>query len=99
MYEDKEKGHSCNKLRKLLYEIGDFTNQNATQFENTETEKGRGRERRHERGKNKGSLRRDVFERRTSTGSEPLSLLMCLDATVFVLLSVVIIREFKKRRF
>ena len=31
----------------------DFTNQNATQFENTETEKGRGRERRHERGKNK----------------------------------------------
>ena len=32
---------------------GDFTNQNATQFENTETEKGRGRERRHERGKNK----------------------------------------------
>ena len=33
--------------------IGDFTNQNATQFENTETEKGRGRERRHEPGKNK----------------------------------------------
>ena len=31
----------------------DFTNQNATQFENTETEKGPGRERRHERGKNK----------------------------------------------
>ena len=33
--------------------IRDFTNQNATQFENTETEKGPGRERRHERGKNK----------------------------------------------
>ena len=31
----------------------DLTNQNATQFENTETEKGPGRERRHERGKNK----------------------------------------------
>ena len=31
----------------------DFTNQNAMQFENTETEKGPGRERRHERGKNK----------------------------------------------
>ena len=31
----------------------DFTNQNATQFENTETEKDRRRERRHERGKNK----------------------------------------------
>ena len=31
----------------------DVTNQNATQFENTETEKGPGRERRHERGKNK----------------------------------------------
>ena len=31
----------------------DLTNQNATQFENTETEKGPGRERRHERAKNK----------------------------------------------
>ena len=31
----------------------DFTNQNATQFGNTETEKGLRRERRHERGKNK----------------------------------------------
>ena len=40
-----------------------------------------------------GSLSGDVFERRTSTGSEPLSLLMCLDATVFVLLSVVILIE------
>ena len=30
-----------------------LTNQNATQFENTESEKGPGRERRHERGKNK----------------------------------------------
>ena len=28
--------------------IRDFTNQNATQFENTETEKGPGREHRHE---------------------------------------------------
>ena len=35
------------------WKIRDFTNQNATQFENTETEKGPGRERRHERGKNK----------------------------------------------
>ena len=34
-------------------DIRDFTNQNATQFGNTETEKGLGRERRHERGKNK----------------------------------------------
>ena len=31
----------------------DFTNQNAMQFENTETEKGPGRERGHERRKNK----------------------------------------------
>ena len=40
---------------KSLYFSGnrDFTNQNARQFENTETEKGPGRERRHERGKNK----------------------------------------------
>ena len=35
-----------------------------------------------------GSLSSDVFERRTSTGSEPFSLFMSLDATVFVLLSV-----------
>ena len=34
-------------------DIRDSTNQNATQFVNTETEKGPGRERRHERGKNK----------------------------------------------
>ena len=34
-----------------LLENRDFTNQNATHFENTETEKGPGRERRHERGK------------------------------------------------
>ena len=33
--------------------IRDLTNQNATQFENTETEKGPGRERCHEHGKNK----------------------------------------------
>ena len=35
--------------------IRDFTNQNATQFENTETEKGPGRERRQERGENKAT--------------------------------------------
>ena len=33
----------------------DLTNQNATQFENTETEKGPGRERRHGRGKSKAT--------------------------------------------
>ena len=33
--------------------IRNLTNQNATQFENTETEKDPGRERGHERGKNK----------------------------------------------
>ena len=35
-----------------------------------------------------GSLSSDVFERRTSTGSEPFSILNCLDATKFVLLRV-----------
>ena len=35
-----------------------------------------------------GSLSSERFERRTSTGSEPFSLLISLDATVFVLLSV-----------
>ena len=39
--------------RRTLGTNRDFTNQNATQFENTETETGSGRERRHERGKNK----------------------------------------------
>ena len=34
-----------------------------------------------------GSLSRDVFERPTSTGSELFSLLVCLDANKFVLLS------------
>ena len=34
-----------------------------------------------------GSLSRDVFERSTSTGSELFSLLVCLDANKFVLLS------------
>ena len=34
-----------------------------------------------------------VFERRTSTGSEPFSLLICLDATIFVLLSVLTLIE------
>ena len=35
-----------------------------------------------------GSLSSDVFERCTSTGSEPFSLLMCLDASKFALRSV-----------
>ena len=35
-----------------------------------------------------GSLSRDVFERPTSTGSELFSLLVCLDANKFVLLSL-----------
>ena len=35
-----------------------------------------------------GSLSKDVFERRTSTGSEAFSLFICLDTTKFVLLSV-----------
>ena len=34
-----------------------------------------------------GNLSKDVFERRTSTGSEVFSLLICLDANKFVLLS------------
>ena len=34
-----------------------------------------------------GSLSNDVFERRTSTGSEAFSLFICLDANKFVLLS------------
>ena len=40
-----------------------------------------------------GSLSRDVFARRTSTGSEPFSLLVSLDATVFILPSVLILIE------
>ena len=40
-----------------------------------------------------GSLSSDVFERRTSTGSEPFSLLISLGATVFVLLSVLTYRD------
>ena len=40
-----------------------------------------------------GSLSGDVFERRTSTGSEPFSLLICLDATKFVFLSVFTLKE------
>ena len=36
----------------------------------------------------KGSFSSDVFERRTSTGSEPFSSLNCLDAIKFVLLRV-----------
>ena len=35
-----------------------------------------------------GNLRKDVFERRTLTRSEALSLFVCLDADKFVLLSV-----------
>ena len=34
-----------------------------------------------------GSLSKDVFERCTSTGSEALSLFICLDGNKFVLLS------------
>ena len=40
-----------------------------------------------------GSLSSNVFERRTSTGSEPFSLLVSLYATVFVLPSVLILKE------
>ena len=40
-----------------------------------------------------GSLSGDVFERRMSTGSEPFSLSICLDATKFVLLSVFTLKE------
>ena len=39
------------------------------------------------RGLTSGNLSKDVFERRTSTGSEVFSLLICLDANKFVLLS------------
>ena len=38
-------------------------------------------------------LSSDIFERRTSTGSEPFSLLISLDATVFVLPSGLILVE------
>ena len=40
-----------------------------------------------------GSLSSGVFERRTSTGSKPFSLLVSLYATVFVLPSVLILKE------
>ena len=40
-----------------------------------------------------GSLSSDVFERRTPTGSKPFSLLISLDATVFLLPSVLILIE------
>ena len=40
-----------------------------------------------------GSLSSDVFERHTSTRSEPFALLICLDATVFILPSVLILIE------
>ena len=40
-----------------------------------------------------GSLSSDVFERRTSTGSEPFSLLVSLYATLFILPSVLILIE------
>ena len=39
------------------------------------------------------SLSSDVFERRTSTGSGPFSLLACFDSTKFVLLSIFILKE------
>ena len=41
----------------------------------------------------RGSLSSDVFERRTSSGSEPFPLLISLDATVFILPSVLILTE------
>ena len=40
-----------------------------------------------------GSLSGDAFERRMSTGSEPFSLLINLDTTKFVLLSVFTLKE------
>ena len=40
-----------------------------------------------------GSLSGDVFEPRMSTGSEPFSLSICLDATKLVLLSVFTLKE------
>ena len=40
-----------------------------------------------------GSLSSDVFERRTSSGREPFPLLISLDATVFILPSVLILTE------
>ena len=40
-----------------------------------------------------GSLSSDVFKRRTSTGSEPFSILNCLDATKFALLRVFTLKE------
>ena len=39
------------------------------------------------------SLRSDVFERHASTGSDPFSLLISIDATIFVLPSVLILIE------
>ena len=42
------------------------------------------------------SLSSDVFERRTSTGSEPFSISNYLDATKFVLLRVLIERSGEK---
>ena len=38
-------------------------------------------------------LESDVFERRASTGSEPFFLLICLEATKFVLLIVLTLKE------
>ena len=47
----------------------------------------------HVRVRKIGSLSSDVIERRTSTGSEPFPLLISLDATVFILPSVLILTE------
>ena len=45
-----------------------------------------------------GSLSSSDFERRTSTGSEPFSLLICFNATKFVWLSVLtLIEDFPKK--
>ena len=46
-----------------------------------------------------GSLSSDVFERRTPTGSKRFSLLICHDATKFVLLSVFAVLETIAQRF
>ena len=69
------------KLSSRVFDSGDFTNQNATQFGNTETEKGPGRERRHERGKNKVTNANATTAQRQSVANP----LKSVDKQVFVL--------------
>ena len=45
-----------------------------------------------------GSVSSDVFERRTSTGSEVFSLLTCLDDIKFVFLSFFTVIEFEQNK-